>query len=117
MERRNMSAFLMAQVDVTDMEQYAKYMARTPRVVDLYGGRFVARGSSPLTLEGDANELRNVIIEFPTREDAIAFYNSPEYGECRDIRAGAATGQFFVLDGYPADEWATALAASQALAE
>ena len=110
-----MPAFLIARVDVTDMDRYAEYMRHTPRVVHQYGGRFVARGASPTTLEGPANELRNVVIEFPSADDAVAFYESPEYARCRELRAGAATGEFVVLDGYPDDEWASALAASSAI--
>ena len=110
-----MSAYLVAIVDVTDMDRYSVYMQHTPRVVAQYGGRFIARGAAPLTLEGPGNELRNVVIEFDSADDAVAFYNSPEYGRCKELRAGAATGQFFVLDGYPEDEWAAALAASQQL--
>ena len=110
-----MSAFLVARVDVTDAEQYGEYMQHTPRVVHQYGGRFIARGASPLTLEGEQDTLRNVMIEFPTVDDAVTFYNSPEYGKCRALRAGAATGQFVVLEGYPEADWTAALAASSEL--
>ena len=110
-----MSAYLVARVDVTDPEQYAEYMKHTPRVVQQYGGRFIARGASPLTLEGEQDTLRNVIIEFPTTDDAVSFYNSPEYGKCRALRAGAAVGQFVVLEGYPDSDWTAALAASSEL--
>ena len=58
-----MSAYLVARVDVTDADQYAEDMKHTPRVVHQYGGRFIARGASPLTLEGEQDSLRNVIIE------------------------------------------------------
>lgn len=110
-----MSAYLVAIVDVHDPEQYAKYMEHTPRVVAQYGGRFIARGAEPLTLEGPANTVRNVVLEFDSVDDAQTFYNSPEYGRCRELRAGAATGQFFVLDGFPAEDWERALAASNQL--
>ena len=52
------------------------------------------------TLEGREETDRVVVIEFPSLARAKAFWDSPEYGEARSKRAGAATGQFIVVDGY-----------------
>jgi hypothetical protein len=37
-------AYIIARIDVTDPERYAKYVAVTPGVVARFGGRFLARG-------------------------------------------------------------------------
>ncbi len=92
-------AYLLVQVDVTNPQQYAEYAKLSPAIIDKFGGRFLARGGRSLTLEGAAAPSRVVVIEFPTFEQAQAFYNSPEYQAARKVRAGAATAQFVLVEG------------------
>ncbi len=95
-----MSAYLIARVEISDPEQYSTYIAAAPAVVEQYGGRFVVRGGEVTTLEGPAGDARWVVVEFPSIEAAQTFYDSPEYTAARALRAGAADGEFVVLDGY-----------------
>jgi uncharacterized protein (DUF1330 family) len=39
------------------------------------------------------------MVEFASMEQAKAFYNSPEYQHAITVRAGAAEGQFVIVDG------------------
>ena len=64
--------------------------------------RFVVRGGEMVTLEGPEETRRLVVIEFPSLERAKEFYHSEEYSRVKKRREGAATGQFIVIDGYPA---------------
>jgi uncharacterized protein (DUF1330 family) len=92
--------YIIAQVDVTNPQQYAEYTKLTPGLIEKAGGRFVARGGRMATLEGPAAKGRVVIIEFPSFERAQEFYNSPDYVAARKIRAGAATAQFVLVEGF-----------------
>jgi uncharacterized protein (DUF1330 family) len=74
-------------------------MKVTPGVIARYGGRFIARGGEMLTLEGETETRRVVIIEFQTIEKAKEFYHSDEYRDTKHLRKGAATAQFLVIDG------------------
>ena len=94
-----MTAYIVARVKVTDPEQYKRYTARTPDCIASFGGRFIARGGEPVTLEGPDFNDRMVIIEFPSLERAKEFYNSPEYTEIKAFRANAAVGEFVAIDG------------------
>ena len=94
-----MAAYLIALIDVKDPEAYRAYVARSPAVIAKYGGRFLARGGQSVTLEGDAVASRIVLLEFPTLEHAKTFYASPEYQEAKQLRAGAAVGRFFAVQG------------------
>lgn len=111
----NTPAYIVARVDVQDWDAYSEYMKHTPRVVKQYGGRFIARGAAPTTLEGEKEESRMVIMKFTSMENAKAFYTSPEYQETKKIRKGGATAQFVAIDGYPIEEWDQAVADSQSL--
>lgn len=94
-----MTAYLIARINVTNMEQYKEYMKLSPGIIEQYGGKFVARGGEVLTLEGDEETHRVVIVQFPSKEVAQNFYNSDEYQHAISVRKGAATGQFIVIDG------------------
>ena len=97
-----MPAYLIARIHVTDPEKYRAYMALSPAAIEKYGGRFLARGGEIATLEGEPEERRVVIVEFPSLEAARTFYDSPEYREARAAREGAAEAQFFVVEGLEA---------------
>ncbi len=97
-----MPAYLVARIRVTDPEKYRGYMALSPAAIKKHGGRFLARGGEVVTLEGEPEERRVVIVEFPSLEAARTFYDSPEYREARAAREGAAEAQFFVVEGLEA---------------
>ena len=50
-------------------------------------------------MEGDNETRRLVILEFPDMATARTFYNSPEYTAAKAERAGAADGQFVIVEG------------------
>jgi uncharacterized protein (DUF1330 family) len=94
-----MPAYVIARVQVTDWEQYREYMKATPAAIARFGGRFVVRGGEMITLEGTQETGRVVIIEFPSLDQARAFYHSEEYSRAKKLREGAATGQFLAIEG------------------
>jgi len=94
-----MAAYLIVRVEITDPERYDRYKLLTPAAVAAHGGRFVVRGGPSEVLEGPPEDRRLVVLEFPTAEDARSFYDSPEYREARDVRAGAADMQMVLVEG------------------
>lgn len=111
-----MSAYLIARVDITDWDRYREYMHHTPRVIQTFGGHFIVRGGESVTVEGPAEKNRIVVIEFPSFQQAKAFYDSPEYKRIKKFRDGAGSAQFVIVDGYPLDEWKKVAAESAELA-
>ena len=81
---------MIARIKVTDPEQYKKYMAVTPGVIEKFGGKFVVRGGETVTLEGEEETRRIAIVEFPALENIRDFYASPDYREAMKLREGAA---------------------------
>jgi len=94
-----MPAYVIARINVTDPEKYEGYKALSPGAIAAYGGKFLARGGEVAVLEGEPEDRRVVIVEFPSVEQAKVFYDSPEYIEARAARAGAAEGQFLLVEG------------------
>ncbi|MEM6430111.1 MAG: DUF1330 domain-containing protein [Deinococcota bacterium] len=99
-----MPAYLIYRASIYDMDAYREnYMSQTPAILEAYGGKFIARGGTVETLEGDVESRRVVLIEFPSMEAAKAFYNSDEYTRARAARAGIADAQMILLDGVPVE--------------
>ena len=91
--------YILAQIEVTNQQQYAEYAKLSPGIIEKFGGRFLARGGKTETLEGTPGRPRVVVIEFPSYEKARQFYDSPDYVAARKVRAGAATVQFVLVEG------------------
>jgi uncharacterized protein (DUF1330 family) len=94
-----MPAYVIARIDISDSERYKEYVKATPAVIAKFGGRFIARGGETVTLEGPAETRRVVLIEFPSLEQAKAFYDSPEYREAMKLREGAADASLVAVAG------------------
>ena len=84
-----MAAYVIADVEVSDPEQYKQYQALSPGAIAAAGGEFLVRGGRSETLEGDWRPARMVVARFPTYGAAKAFYDSALYVEARAKRAGA----------------------------
>ena len=94
-----MAAYIVVQVDIKDPVRYADYRNMVPGSLAKYGGRFVVRGGQTDTLEGDWAPKRFVIVEFPSVEQAKAWWASPEYAEAKALRQATAETQMIVAEG------------------
>ena len=94
-----MSGYIIADVTVTNPEQYADYIQWSTAAMRLHGAEVLVRGGSPEPLEGDWTPSRIVVLKFPDVEKAKAFNASPEYGRARQARAGAAIMRMVVVQG------------------
>jgi len=57
------------------------------------------RGGQHKVLEGNWQPHRLVLLEFPTREQAMAFWNSPEYVAVKRFRQESAQLDIVLVDG------------------
>jgi uncharacterized protein (DUF1330 family) len=93
-----MSVYLVTQVKVLDPEKYKNYSQHGSSAAEQYGGRFLVEGGAPELIEGKWEYPRMAIVEFPDRESALAFYNSPEYQSAKEIRQTLADFNMVLVD-------------------
>ncbi len=96
-----MKAYVIAQIDVQDPVRYADYVKLTPGTIEPFGGRFIARGGRAERLEGDIAVNRVVVLEFPSYEQARAWYDSDGYRVAMAIRRSASRGSLILVEGTP----------------
>ncbi|MFN4104220.1 MAG: DUF1330 domain-containing protein [Tepidimonas sp.] len=94
-----MSAYIIADVDVTDPQQYEEYKRWSSAAMQTHGAEVLVRGGAATVLEGDWQPSRIVVLRFPSVEAARAFYDSPEYRRAREARAGAAVMRMIAVEG------------------
>ena len=94
-----MSAYVIANVRVTDAAQYEEYKKYSSLAMQAHGAEVCVRGGAVQVLEGDWTPDRLVILKFPSVQKARAFYESAEYGKAREARAGAAIMRMVVVEG------------------
>jgi len=91
--------YWIARVDVRDPEAYKAYVAANGAAFAKYGARFLVRAGAFENPEGTARG-RNVVIEFPTYEAALACWDSPEYKAAMEKRLGHAEVDMVIVEGY-----------------
>lgn len=90
--------YIIARITVTDPTRYAEYVTMASAAIRKHGGTALARGGRFEALEGEARP-RNVIIEFPSFEEARAYYLSADYQAAVQHRAPAATAELVLVEG------------------
>jgi uncharacterized protein (DUF1330 family) len=93
------SAYILANVDVTDPQQYEQYKKLSTLAMQAHGAEVCVRGGKVEVLEGDWEPKRLVLLKFPTAEAARRFYDSPEYAAAKAARQGAAIMRMTLIEG------------------
>jgi uncharacterized protein (DUF1330 family) len=95
-----MPAYMIVTAKIADRETFINgYGAAAGALVEKFGGKYVLRGPGAQLLEGSFGDGASMVIsEWPTKEAALTFWNSTEYGEAKLLRAGAAECQVLLIE-------------------
>jgi uncharacterized protein (DUF1330 family) len=91
--------YWVARVDITDQERYKAYIAANAAPIRRHGGRFLVRAGRFENPEGTSRS-RNVVIEFPSYQDALDCWSSPDYQEAVRLRQPVSTIDLVIVEGY-----------------
>jgi uncharacterized protein (DUF1330 family) len=94
-----MSAYLIADFEVTDPAAMEPYRAAVTATIAQYGGRYLTRGGATELIEGGPEPKRIVILEFADAVTVKRWYHSPEYRKILPIRLANSTGRVFIVEG------------------
>ncbi|MBM3362038.1 MAG: DUF1330 domain-containing protein [Betaproteobacteria bacterium] len=93
------SAYIIAQVSITDPDRYEQYKKLSTLAMQTYQAEVCVRGGAIEVIEGDWHPERLVILKFPSLEQARRFEASPEYAAARAARQGAAVMRMLLVEG------------------
>ena len=95
-----MPAYWLARSKINDPVEYRKYTDLVPGIIAKYQGKVLARGGRYRIMEGPERFHRFVVIEFPTLEQAVACFESPDYQQAAAFRrAGAGEVENVIVEG------------------
>ena len=94
-----MSAFIIAQIAVRDRNEYSKYVAGFMEILTAHKGRLLSVDEDPHVFEGSWPSGRTVLFEFPSKDEALAWYRSPEYQRLAEHRFASSEGTLVMVQG------------------
>ena len=94
-----MPAYIIAEVSIHNPLEYEDYKKLTPQSLKAFDGKFIVRGGKTETMEGDWNPERVVVIEFPTVQQAKAWWNSEGYAPAKALRQRTAHTKMILVPG------------------
>jgi uncharacterized protein (DUF1330 family) len=96
----SMSAYWVARSKINDPVEYKKYTDLVPGIIAKFGGKVLARGGRFQIMEGPHKFHRFIVIEFPTLEQGVACFTSPEYDKAAAFRrSGAGEVETIMVEG------------------
>jgi uncharacterized protein (DUF1330 family) len=95
-----MPAYWVARSRIIDPVQYKKYTDLVPGIIAKWGRKVLARGGRFEIMEGPDRFHRFIVIEFPTFEQGVACFRSPEYDAAAAFRrSGAGEVETIMVEG------------------
>lgn len=93
-----MAAYIIARIEVTDLEAYKEYAAQTVAIAQSFGGKFLVKAGAFEQVEGSGPD-RHVVIEMPDVAAAKAFYTSDAYQAILPIALKNSNRDLVIVEG------------------
>ncbi len=95
-----MSAYVVAQIQINNPDEYQKYLAGFMPVFKRHGGELLATPKNQtIVVEGDWAYPSTVIMKFPSIESAQAWCNDPDYKALAEHRNRSADSNLAIVEG------------------
>jgi uncharacterized protein (DUF1330 family) len=96
-----MTAYVLAQLSITDRSRYDRYQARFLEVLSRFQGRLLAADENPAVEEGSWEHQKVVLLAFPDEAAFREWADSPDYREIAVDRKAGSTGVVLLISGFP----------------
>ena len=97
-----MSVYIIARFKIHDRSEYDRYSAGFAEVFRKFDGKMLSVDEDPTLLAGEWDDTRSVIIEFPSKESAMAWMTSDEYQAIAKHRNAWSTANSILVKGLEA---------------
>lgn len=95
-----MTCYSVLAVTPTKEDWIPAYIGPANAFVAKHGGRYLARTAAHEQIEGDAQTAAlRIVIEWPSREAALAFMSDPEYVPHLKARTAGSDSAHFLIEG------------------
>jgi uncharacterized protein (DUF1330 family) len=94
-----MPVYVVAQGRIENRKLLDEYVAKALPTIQAHGGRVLAFDETPEVVEGTIGYPRTVILEFASRDQFRAWYDSEDYQEALPLRLESTPGTLIVVEG------------------
>jgi uncharacterized protein (DUF1330 family) len=91
--------YWIPHLDVSNPQGFQAYRDTADAAHARFGSRLLARGGRREVVEGRMR-ARNVLREFNSFDEALAFYRGPEYSRAHPLREPHSVCDFLIVEGY-----------------
>jgi len=91
-----MTTLIIVDVTPLNKEMLTRYSAMAGETLIPFQGEFIAKGPIE-NLHGEKNFEMKVVLQFPSKEKATAWYNSAAYQEIIPLRDQGMKSQFHLI--------------------
>ena len=92
-------AYFVAEIQTIDQEALRPYGAAAPGTIAANGGKFLVRGGTLISVEGEAPKGRIVVIGFDSLDKAQGWYKSADYQKILPIRLKNTNSRAYIVEG------------------
>lgn len=92
-----MSVYIIARFKIHDRSEYDRYSAGFSEVFQKFDGKMLSIDEDPTILAGEWDDTRSVLIEFPSKESALAWMTSDEYQAISKHRNAGSTANSILV--------------------
>ena len=93
-----MRALVIVQENLQDPAMFEAYRKEVMPTLAPFGAKFLVRGGALTVREGQWPYERTAVLEFPSRAQAEAWYDSPAYQKILPLRLNSTTCNFVIVD-------------------
>jgi uncharacterized protein (DUF1330 family) len=94
-----MSVYIIARFKIHNRSEYDRYSAVFAEVFQRFDGKMLSVDEDPIILAGQWDDTRSVIIEFPSKESALAWMTSDDYQAIAKHRDAGSTANSILVKG------------------
>ena len=94
-----MPVYIVARFNIHDRREYDQYSAGFADVFKKFDGKMLSVDEDPTVLSGSWDDTRSVIIEFPSKESALAWMTSEDYQAIAKLRDAGSTSNAILVNG------------------
>jgi len=103
--------YWIPHLDVSNMDGFQAYRDLADAGHKRFGSRLLARGGRREVVEGKMR-ARNVLREFNSFDEALAYYHGPDYSRAHPLREPHSVCDFLIVEGYDGPQPETVATAS-----
>jgi uncharacterized protein (DUF1330 family) len=94
-----MTAYIIADIKVTNDKWVPAYATSVHELVHKHGGKYLSRSGNVRSLEGEPVDASLIaLMAFPSAADALAFVKDPDYAPFVAARKAGSHSRFTMID-------------------